>query len=138
MLPTAFWILPAACSALPSDCNLASPTTLPMASLTEPLIPFAAPAIRSLSITIYSCCEPTVRAGYLNEVGRPPRRDSRLLAIPECRSIGRAATSCRARDRSHNRGDRCHTYGDRCHTNGDDRLPRPVEPSRTRSGRCNG
>src|ERR1051326_1895327 len=50
--PMAFWILPAVFSALPSDCILASPTTLPTTSLTEPLTSCAAPAIRSLSMSI--------------------------------------------------------------------------------------
>src|SRR6478672_8481246 len=94
-LPTAFWILPSVCSALPSDCNLASPTALPRASFTEPLIPFAAPAIRSLSMTVCSWCKPAIRAGCINEVaGRPGGTAG--CAIPECRSKGRAATSCDA------------------------------------------
>jgi hypothetical protein len=33
---------------------LASPTASPMVSLTEPLVSFAAPAMRSLSMTTYS------------------------------------------------------------------------------------
>src|SRR5580658_1380671 len=51
----AFWTLPSTLSALPSDCSFASPAALPMAALTEPLISFAAPAIRSLSMTTCSC-----------------------------------------------------------------------------------
>src|SRR6185437_2403496 len=52
--PIAFSTLPSTLSALPSACSLASPTALPMVSLTEPLISFAAPAIRSLFITSFS------------------------------------------------------------------------------------
>src|SRR5512133_284418 len=52
--PIAFWTLPSTLSALPSACSLASPVALPMVSLIEPLISFADPAIRSLSMTTYS------------------------------------------------------------------------------------
>src|SRR5664279_1131847 len=48
--PTAFWIFPAAWSALPSDSSLASPSTLPAISLVLPLISFADPSTRSLSM----------------------------------------------------------------------------------------
>src|SRR5579859_1674769 len=48
--PIAFWTLPLALSARPSDSSFASPTALPTACLTEPLISFTEPAIRSLSM----------------------------------------------------------------------------------------
>ena len=47
--PIAFWIFPAALSAAPSACNLASPVTLPTASSMAPLTCLAAPRILSLS-----------------------------------------------------------------------------------------
>jgi hypothetical protein len=48
--PMAFCTLPAALSALPSLCNLASPVTLPAVSLIAPLACFAEPSMRSLSM----------------------------------------------------------------------------------------
>src|SRR6516225_1729972 len=50
--PTAFCTFPAAFSAAPSVCVLASPVTLPIVSLTAPLTRCAAPAILSLSMTV--------------------------------------------------------------------------------------
>src|SRR5579859_1160203 len=48
--PAMFCALPSACSALPSSCSLASPTSLPMVSLTEPLICLPTPTMRFLSM----------------------------------------------------------------------------------------
>ncbi len=52
--PTAFWTLPSVLSALPSAVSLASPSTLPAASLTVPSTCFAEPIMRSLSIVLFS------------------------------------------------------------------------------------
>ena len=49
-LPTAFWTFPRAFSAWPSACVLASPFTLPAASLTAPFACLPIPSTRSLSI----------------------------------------------------------------------------------------
>ena len=54
--PTAFCTLPAAFSAAPSACVFVSPVTLPTASLTAPLIRWAAPSTRSLSISVLRSC----------------------------------------------------------------------------------
>ena len=68
-------------SALPSDSSLASPTALPTTSLTVPLICFADPRTRSLSIITSDPCEP------LNE------RDAGTGARPEAKDRAQRAGS---------------------------------------------
>src|SRR5580704_14396054 len=87
--PIAFWTLPATLSALPSDCSLASPTALPMVSLTEPLISFAAPAIRSLSMTTFSY------DGHKFRSSRRPYRDG-----AGCGRLGKYSASLSLRQNS--------------------------------------
>src|SRR3954464_14255262 len=54
MPPTAFWILPSALSALPSDLSLLSPVRLPAPSFTSPFIFFKEPSVRSSLMVVSS------------------------------------------------------------------------------------
>src|SRR5215472_8198337 len=75
--PTAFCTFPAAFSAAPSVCVLASPVTLPIVSLTAPFTRCAAPAILSLSTTALLS---------VNDKGQPPEntRSRPLVQLGSC------------------------------------------------------